>query len=47
MLLDAMNELKSNPNINLVIAGEFYEDKQPYLDLIKKIWNRKSGYFTW
>jgi glycosyltransferase involved in cell wall biosynthesis len=36
MLLDAMNELKSNSNINLVIAGEFYEDKQPYLDLIKK-----------
>ena len=36
MLLDAMNELKSNPNIILVIAGEFYEDKQPYLDLIKK-----------
>ncbi len=36
MLLDAMNELKSNPNIVLVIAGEFYEDKQPYLDLIKK-----------
>lgn len=36
MLLDAMNELKSNPNIILVIAGEFYEDKQPYLDLIEK-----------
>lgn len=36
MLLDAMNELKANPNIILVIAGEFYEDKQPYLDLIKK-----------
>jgi glycosyltransferase involved in cell wall biosynthesis len=36
MLLDAMNELKSNPNIVLVIAGEFYEDKQPYLDLIEK-----------
>lgn len=36
MLLDAMNELKPNPNINLIIAGEFYEDKQPYLDLIKK-----------
>ena len=35
MLLDAMNELKSHPNIVLVIAGEFYEDKQPYLDLIK------------
>ena len=36
MLLDAMNELKSHPNIVLVIAGEFYEDKQPYLDLIEK-----------
>ncbi len=36
MLLDAFNELKANPNIILVIAGEFYEDKQPYLDLIKK-----------
>ena len=36
MLLDAMNELKSNASIVLVIAGEFYEDKQPYLDLIKK-----------
>jgi len=36
MLLDAFNELKSNPHINLLIAGEFYEDKQPYLDLIEK-----------
>ena len=36
LLLDAMKELKSNPNINLVVAGEFYEDKQPYLDLIKQ-----------
>lgn len=36
MLLDAMNELKANSNIVLVIAGEFYEDKQPYLDLIEK-----------
>jgi D-inositol-3-phosphate glycosyltransferase len=36
MLLEAMSELKFNSNINLVIAGEFYEDKQPYLDLIKK-----------
>jgi D-inositol-3-phosphate glycosyltransferase len=35
MLLDAFNELKANPNIILVIAGEFYEDKQPYLDLIE------------
>lgn len=36
ILLDAMNELKTQPDINLVIAGEFYEDKQPYLDLIEK-----------
>ena len=36
MLLDAFNELKENPNITLLIAGEFYEDKQPYLDLIEK-----------
>ncbi|MES2513987.1 MAG: glycosyltransferase [Bacteroidota bacterium] len=36
MLLDAIYELKFDKNINLVIAGEFYEDKQPYLDLIKK-----------
>ena len=36
MLLDAFNELKENPNIILLIAGEFYEDKQPYLDLIEK-----------
>ena len=36
MLLDAMYELKENPTIVLVIAGEFYEDKQPYLDLIEK-----------
>ncbi len=27
---------KANPNIVLVIAGEFYEDKQPYFDLIEK-----------
>lgn len=36
MLLDAFNELKNHPEIVLVIAGEFYEDKQPYLDLIEK-----------
>jgi glycosyltransferase involved in cell wall biosynthesis len=42
MLLDAMNELKANPNIILVIAGEFYEDKQPYLDLIEKYQIRKQ-----
>jgi glycosyltransferase involved in cell wall biosynthesis len=36
MLLDAFHELKNHPEIVLVIAGEFYEDKQPYLDLIEK-----------
>lgn len=36
LLLDAFNELKAHPEIILVIAGEFYEDKQPYLDLIEK-----------
>lgn len=36
LLLDAFNELKTQPEIRLVIAGEFYKDKQPYLDLIKK-----------
>lgn len=36
MLLDAMHELKLQPDIKLVIAGEFYEDKQPYMDLIEK-----------
>lgn len=36
MLLDAFNELKEKPDIKLIIAGEFYEDKQPYLDLINR-----------
>ncbi len=37
ILLEAMAhpEIKKQ-NIKLLIAGEFYEDKQPYLDLIKK-----------
>lgn len=36
MLLQAFGELRSKPGIKLVIAGEFYEDRQPYLDLIKE-----------
>lgn len=36
LLLEAFSELKQNPNITLLVAGEFYEDKQPYLDLIKQ-----------
>lgn len=35
LLLEAFGELRSTPGIKLVIAGEFYEDQQPYLDLIK------------
>jgi D-inositol-3-phosphate glycosyltransferase len=37
ILLEAMAhpEIKKQ-NIKLLIAGEFYEDKQPYLDLIQK-----------
>lgn len=34
LLLEAFKELKSKSEIKLIIAGEFYEDKQPYLDLI-------------
>lgn len=36
ILLEAMShpEIKKQ-NIKLLVAGEFYEDKQPYLDLIK------------
>jgi glycosyltransferase involved in cell wall biosynthesis len=37
ILLEAMaNEKVKSQNIKLLIAGEFYEDKQPYFDLIKK-----------
>ena len=36
LLIEAFAELKNKPNIQLIIAGEFYEDKQPYLDLIEK-----------
>lgn len=39
--LDLLMEAMANPeikkqNIKLLIAGEFYEDKKPYLDLIEK-----------
>lgn len=37
ILLEAMaNEKVKSQNIKLLIAGEFYEDKEPYFDLIKK-----------
>jgi glycosyltransferase involved in cell wall biosynthesis len=37
ILLEAMaNEKIKNSNIKLLVAGEFYEDKQPYLDIIGK-----------
>jgi glycosyltransferase involved in cell wall biosynthesis len=37
LLLEAIAELNSDPTIDLVIAGEFYDDKQTYLDLIEKL----------
>lgn len=37
ILLEAMaNPELKNQNIKLLVAGEFYEDKQPYLDLVKQ-----------
>ena len=36
LLIEAFSLLKINPNNKLLIAGEFYEDKKPYLDLISK-----------
>ena len=37
ILLEAFNDERiKQSNIKLIIAGEFYEDKQPYLDLITK-----------
>ncbi len=35
LLLDAL-AINSNPDIKLLVAGEFYEDKQPYLDQIAR-----------
>ena len=36
LLIEAFSLLKTNPHNKLLIAGEFYEDKQPYFDLISK-----------
>jgi glycosyltransferase involved in cell wall biosynthesis len=36
LLIEAVSLLKANSHHKLLIAGEFYEDKQPYLDLISK-----------
>jgi len=36
LLIEAFSLLKANSHNKLLIAGEFYEDKQPYLDLISK-----------
>ena len=36
LLIKAFAELKQHQKIKLLIAGEFYEDQQPYLDLIKQ-----------
>lgn len=38
ILLKAMAQTKvKEQNIKLLVAGEFYEDKQPYLDLVNKL----------
>ena len=38
LLLDAMAKVKeSHPDVHLLVAGEFYEDKQPYLEQIKSL----------
>ena len=42
LLLEAISILKRNPsslnlNLKLLIAGEFYEDKKPYLEQIEKL----------
>ncbi|GAB3415961.1 glycosyltransferase [Niabella aquatica] len=38
LLLNAIASLRSQiPNLKLLIAGEFYEDDQPYKDLIKEL----------
>jgi glycosyltransferase involved in cell wall biosynthesis len=38
MLLEAMSDKRiSERNIKLVVAGEFYEDKTPYLEKIKDL----------
>jgi glycosyltransferase involved in cell wall biosynthesis len=39
LLLRAMAEpaIRSNMNLELIIAGEFYEDEKPYLDLIEAL----------
>jgi hypothetical protein len=31
--------------IKLMIAGEFYEDKRQYLDLIDQLKNKRPAYF--
>jgi glycosyltransferase involved in cell wall biosynthesis len=36
LLIEAFSLLKANSHNKLLIAGEFYEDKQPYFDLISK-----------
>ena len=41
-LLEAMPEILKNMNVRLLIAGEFWSDKDTYLQLIKKLGNRKA-----
>ncbi len=36
LLLEAMSLLKDHPHWKLIVAGEFYEEAEPYLDFIKQ-----------
>lgn len=43
-LLEAMGELNDKLNVKLIVAGEFYTDKQKYFDLIDKLSLKGSLY---
>lgn len=45
MLLEAFKELKADKHIKLIVAGEFYEDKQPYLKIVEE--NQLQNQILW
>ena len=36
ILIEALSMVKNDVNLNLIVAGEFYDDQKKYLDLIEK-----------
>ena len=42
LLIEALNHIKSEENIKLIIAGEFYENEKKYDQLIKKYYLNKQ-----